>query len=151
MELGSTVTLLYTGKLEDGTVFGFATEEKPLKFQTGMDMIIDGLEEGIMDMTEVGEKKTIVVSQDRGYGEYLEDNKTEIPLEHIPVSDVKPGKRIWLSNPEDGTQIPATVLDIVDGMAYFDLNHPLAGHELTFDVEILDIEDAPEDFVPVKA
>ena len=47
MEIGSTVTLIYEGKLEDGTVFGYATKEDPMKFQTGMDMVIDGLEEGI--------------------------------------------------------------------------------------------------------
>ena len=48
MQLGSTVTLVYTGKLDDGTVFGFATEEKPMKFQTGMDMAIDGFEKAIL-------------------------------------------------------------------------------------------------------
>lgn len=150
MEIGSTVTLVYKGMLEDGTVFGYATEENPMKFQTGMDMVIDGLEEGIMEMTEVGEKKTIVVDQYKAYGEYLEDHTQKIPVEQIPVNNIKPGKRIWLSNSEDGTPMPATVIEVVDGVAHFDLNHPLAGHELTFEVEILEIEEPPENFVSAK-
>lgn len=150
MEIGSTVTLVYEGKLEDGTVFGFATEENPMKFQTGMDMVIDGLEEGILEMTGIGEKKTIVVDQYKAYGEYLDNFTQNIPEEQIPVGNLAPGKRVWLANSEDGNPMPATVLEVVDGIVKFDMNHPLAGHELTFEVEILDIEEPPEDFVSAK-
>ena len=133
MQLGSTVTLVYTGKLDDGTVFGFATKEKPMKFQTGMDMAIDGFEKAILEMNEAGEKKTFTVDEYGAYGEYLEGHVAKIPLEQIPVNDVKVGKRI--------------MLDITDGLVTFDLNHPLAGKSLTFEVELLEVEDAPEDFV----
>ncbi len=150
MEIGSTVTLTYEGKLEDGTVFGYATKEDPMKFQTGMDMVIDGLEEGIMGMNSVGEKKTIVVDQYKAYGEYLDDFIQKIPLEQIPVGNIRPGKRIWLSNSDDGNPTPATVIKVEDGMAIFDMNHPLAGHELTFEVEILEIEEPPENFVSAR-
>ena len=147
MQLGSTVTLAYTGKLDDGTVFGFATEEKPMKFQTGMDMAIEGFEKAILEMNEAGEKKTFTVDEYGAYGEYLEGHVAKIPLEQIPVNDVKVGKRIMLSSSEDGAPMPATVLDITDGLVTFDLNHPLAGKSLTFEVELLEVEDAPEDFV----
>ena len=147
MQLGSTVTLVYTGKLDDGTVFGFATKEKPMKFQTGMDMAIDGFEKAILEMNEAGEKKTFTVDEYGAYGEYLEGHVAKIPLEQIPVNDVKVGKRIMLSSSEDGAPMPATVLDITDGLVTFDLNHPLAGKSLTFEVELLEVEDAPEDFV----
>ena len=147
MQLGSTVTLVYTGKLDDGTVFGFATEEKPMKFQTGMDMAIDGFEKAILEMNEAGEKKTFTVDEYGAYGEYLEGHVAKIPLEQIPVNDVKVGKRIMLSSSEDGAPMPATVLDITDGLVTIDLNHPLAGKSLTFEVELLEVEDAPEDFV----
>ena len=146
MQLGSTVTLVYTGK-HDGTVFGFATEEKPMKFQTGMDMAIEGFEKAILEMNEAGEKKTFTVDEYGAYGEYLEGHVAKIPLEQIPVNDVKVGKRIMLSSSEDGAPMPATVLDITDGLVTFDLNHPLAGKSLTFEVELLEVEDAPEDFV----
>mgnify|MGYP000899964141 CR=1 FL=1 len=147
MQLGSTVTLVYKGKLDDGTVFGFATEEKPMKFQTGMDMAIDGFEKAILEMNEAGEKKTFTVDEYGAYGEYLEGHVAKIPVEQIPVNDVKVGKRIMLSSSEDGAPMPATVLDITDGLVTFDLNHPLAGKSLTFEVELLEVEDAPEDFV----
>ena len=147
MQLGSTVTLVYTGKLDDGTVFGFATEEKPMKFQTGMDMAIDGFEKAILEMNEAGEKKTFTVDEYGAYGEYLEGHVAKIPLEQIPVNDVKVGKRIMLSSSEDGAPMPATVLDITDGLVTIDLNHPQAGKSLTFEVELLEVEDAPEDFV----
>ena len=130
-----------------GTVFGFATEEKPMKFQTGMDMAIEGFEKAILEMNEAGEKKTFTVDEYGAYGEYLEGHVAKIPLEQIPVNDVKVGKRIMLSSSEDGAPMPATVLDITDGLVTFDLNHPLAGKSLTFEVELLEVEDAPEDFV----
>lgn len=149
MELGSTVTLTYKGTLDDGTVFGFADAEKPMKFQTGMDMAIDGFERAILEMNEVGEKRTFTVSEYDAYGEYLEEFTAEIPIEQIPAR-VEVGKRIWMSNSEDGTPTPATVLEVNNGVAKFDLNHPLAGKALTFEVEILEIEDAPENFVSAQ-
>ncbi len=148
MELGSTVTLIYTGKLEDGTVFGFAEKENPMKFQTGMDMTIDGFEKAILEMEEVGEKKSFIVDEYEGYGEYLEDYIAKIPGEQIPVSDLSVGKRVWLANSEDGSPMPATVIEVSkDGIVTFDLNHPLAGKKLLFEVELLEIEAAPENFV----
>lgn len=150
MELGSIVTLTYKGTLEDGTVFGFANADEPMKFQLGMDMAIDGFEEEIMAMNEVGEKKTFTVSEYKAYGEYLDDFTQKIPKEQIPVGNLKPGKRVNLVNSDDGTPMQATVISVSDGMVEFDLNHPLAGKKLTFEVEILEIEAAPENFVSAK-
>lgn len=147
MQLGSTVTLIYTGKLDDGTVFGYATEEEPMKFQTGMDMAIDGFEKAVLEMDAAGQKKTFVVNEYDAYGEYLDDHITKIPIEQIPVDNIEVGKRIWLSSSEDGAPMPATVLQVEGGVATFDLNHPLAGKNLTFEVELIEIEDAPENFV----
>lgn len=147
MQLGSTVTLVYTGTLDDGTVFGYATEEEPMKFQTGMDMAIDGFEKAILEMNEVGEKKTFVVDAYDAYGEYLEDHTTRIPIEQIPVDDIEVGKRIWLAGSADGAPMPAIVVKVEGDVATFDLNHPLAGKNLTFEVELLEIEEAPENFV----
>lgn len=146
MQLGSTVTLTYKGTLDDGTVFGVATPENPMKFQTGMDMAIDGFEKAILEMSEAGEKKTFTVSEYDAYGEYLEDYTARIPREQIPV-EVEVGKRIWLSSSEDGAPMPATVIEVERDVVTFDLNHPLAGKSLTFEVELLEVEDAPENFV----
>ncbi len=147
MQLGSTVTLTYRGTLEDGTEFGHATADEPMVFQTGMDMAIDGFEKAIMEMNEVGEKKTFVVDEYEAYGEYLDDYIARIPAEQIPVDNITVGKRIWLSNSEDGAPMPATVIKVERDEVTFDLNHPLAGKKLTFEVELLAIEQPPENFV----
>ena len=146
MKLGSTVTLAYTGTLEDGTVFGYASAEKPLKFQTGTDMVIDGLEKAILEMNgEIGEKKTVTLGQYDAYGERLDNFTQTIKRELIPFNPKK-GRRIWINDEEIG-KTPATIIDIVDGNIIVDMNHPLAGHDLTYELEILDFEDAPENFV----
>ncbi len=147
MELGSTVTLAYKGTLDDGTVFGYADAENPMVFQTGMDMAIDGFEKEILAMNEVGEKKTFVVGQYEAYGEYLEDFTQKIPMEQVPKGNVKPGQRIYIASSDDGRPTPVTVISVENGVVLFDMNHPLAGKDLTFEVEILGIEDAPENFV----
>jgi peptidylprolyl isomerase len=149
MELGSTVHIKYVGTLEDGTEFGSATEEKPLVFQTGMEMIIPGFEKEILEMNEVGEKKKFVVDQHDAYGEYLAEYTQKIPRDNIPVRDLYPGKRVWVYD-DSGQQIPLTVISVGDRNVEFDLNHPLAGHDLTFEVEIVKIEDAPENFVSAE-
>ncbi|NHM14196.1 peptidylprolyl isomerase [Eggerthellaceae bacterium zg-886] len=146
MQLGSTVTLTYKGTLDDGEVFGFATEENPMRFQTGMDMAIDGFEKAILEMNEVGERKTFTVDEHEAYGEYLEGHVAKIPVEQIPVGNIKVGRRIMLGS-DEGVPAPATVIEVNNGMVTFDLNHPLAGKALTFEVELLEVEDAPEDFV----
>ncbi len=145
MELGTTVTLAYRGTLDDGTMFGYADAEKPMVFQTGMDLVIDGLEREILEMNEVGEKKTFTVGMYDAYGEYLDNFTKRIKKELIPFS-VKPGRRIWINDEEIG-KTPATIIDIENGEVIVDMNHPLSGKDLTFEVEILALEEPPENFV----
>lgn len=150
MEIGSTVTLTYVGTLDDGTQFGFADEANPMKFQTGMDMVVDGFEEAILEMSEVGEEKEFTIDEYKAYGEYLDDFVQKIPMEQIPITNIKPGKRLNLINSDDGTPMQATVMAVEDGIAVIDMNHPLAGKHLTYKVKILDIEEPPENFVSAK-
>ena len=149
MELGSTVTLTYTGTLEDGTVFGRATKESPMRFQTGMDMAIDGFEKEILRMNAAGEKKTFVVGQYDAYGEYRDDYVQQIPVEQIPLRDVREGQRVWMAS-DEGAPTPVTVVKVENDSVTFDLNHPLAVKDLAFEVEILEIEGAPEDFAAMR-
>lgn len=146
MELGTTVTLTYKGTLEDGTVFGYADAEKPMTFQTGMEQAIDGLENAILEMEGVaGEKRTFTVDKYDAYGEYRDDYIDKIPVEALAMG-VKPGKRIWMWG-ENGEKMPTTVIDVDRDFVTVDMNHPLAGHDLTFEVEIISTEAAPEGFV----
>ena len=147
MELGSTVHLVYTGTLDDGSVFGTAKKEEPMVFQTGLDLTIPGFEREIMQM-EKGEKKTFTLGVYDAYGEYLEDFVQKIPRANVPI-EVEVGKRAWLTN-ETGERVPVTVKEINRDEVFFDMNHPLAGKELTFEVEILEIEDPPENFVSAQ-
>ena len=148
MKLGSTVRLIYTGKLKDGTVFGYAKPEEPMEFQTGMDLVIDGLEREIMQM-EAGEKKTFTIGMYDAYGEYLDDFIEVVPVENVPLKNVEIGNRIWLSG-ENGEKIPVKILDINSKEITFDMNHPLAGEDLTYEVEILSVEEPPEGWEPPK-
>ena len=150
MKLGSTVTLISKGTLNDGTVFGFADAENPMVFQTGMDQAIDGFEKEILAMEAAGEKKTFTVDQYEAYGEYLEDFTQRIPREQIPVDGLRPGRRVWMASSDDGNPMPVTVIEVDHNEVLFDMNHPLAGQDLTFEVEILEIEDAPENFVSAR-
>lgn len=141
MKLGSTVRLLYTGTLEDGTVFGYAKKEGPMEFQTGMDMTVPGFEREILEMS-AGEKKTFTLNQYDAYGEYIDDLVAVVPVENIPLRNIEVGMRIWMTD-ENGEKFPAKILEITPEEVTFDLNHPLAGQSLTYEVEILSV-DEPE-------
>ena len=149
MELGSTVTLTYKGTLKDGTVFGYATADEPMVFQTGMDMAIEGLEDNIMDLEEVGQKASFVVSMYDAYGERIDDNVQKIPTDRVPARNQVVGKRVWMGS-DDGDPQPVTVVAVDAEYVTFDMNHPLAGEDLYFDVEILDIQAPPEDFISAE-
>jgi len=146
MKLGSKVKLLYTGTLDDGTVFGYAKETQPMEFQTGMDLTIPGFEREVLTMSE-GEKKTFTLSEYDAYGEYLEDLVESVPVESVPLKNIEVGNRIFITV-EDGTRTPVTILDITGTEVVFDMNHPLAGKSLTFEVEILSVEEPEGDWQP---
>ena len=146
MKLGSTVTLLYNGTLEDGTVFGYAKPEQPMEFQTGMDLTIPGFEKEVLTMEE-GEKKTFTVGMYDAYGEYLDDLLETVPVEQVPLKSVEVGMRVLLAG-EDGEKIPVKIHDITGTDITFDMNHPLAGQDLTFEVEILKVVEPEEGWQP---
>ena len=146
MKLGSTVKLLYTGTLDDGTVFGYAKPEQPMEFQTGMDLTIPGFEREILTMS-AGDKKTFTLSEYDAYGEYLDGLLETVPVENVPLKNVEVGMRIWVAG-EDGEKIPVTIHDITGTEITFDMNHPLAGKQLTFEVEILSVDEPEGDWKP---
>ncbi len=146
MKLGSTVTLLYTGTLEDGTVFGYAKESEPMVFQTGMDLTIPGFEKEVLEMEE-GEKKTFTVGMYDAYGEYLDDLLEVVPTENVPLKNIEVGMRVFLAA-DDGERVPVTIKDITSKEVTFDMNHPLAGNDLTFEVEVVSVEEPPEGWTP---
>ena len=135
---GDTVKVHYTGKLDDGTVFDSSKERDPLEFTLGERGVIQGFQEIISGM-EPGDSKTSTIPVDKAYGPRNTELIVEIPRSRVP-EDVNPqtGEHVYLARP-DGQTIPVFVVETNDTAITVDANHPLAGEELTFEVELVEI------------
>ena len=137
VETGKQVKLNYTGKFEDGTVFDTSLQEgrEPLRTMLGQGNLIPGFEKGLLGMSE-GESKTITIEPVEGYGEYLDGLVTTVPPTQVPAT-VKVGD-VLQSQGDRGT-MNVTVKEINEEGVKLDANHPLAGKNLVFEVEVLEI------------
>ncbi|KPQ07145.1 MAG: peptidylprolyl isomerase [Rhodobacteraceae bacterium HLUCCA12] len=135
---GDTVHFHYTGTLGDGSVFDSSEGREPLSFTLGSGQIIPGLDAAIDGMS-VGEAKTVTIPSDQAYGEYDPQARQAVPRDQIPEHiPVEPGTMLQMQSPE-GQAIPVTVAEADDQQVVLDANHPLAGQDLTFAVEIVAI------------
>jgi len=133
---GDTVRVHYTGRLEDGTVFDTSLGRDPIEFVLGAGQVIAGFEEAIVGMSP-GESKVVKVLAEQAYGPYrpelvVEINRNEVP----PELDLEVGLQLVLRQPE-GQLIPVTVTELSESMVTLDANHPLAGQDLTFDIQLI--------------
>ena len=136
---GDTVHFHYTGSLEDGTVFDSSEGREPLSFTVGSGQIIPGLDAAIDGMS-VGEQKTVTVAAKDAYGAWQEEARQAIPREQIPSHiPLEPGTQLQMQTPE-GQAIPVMVAEVGDAEVVLDANHPLAGKDLTFAVELVAID-----------
>jgi FKBP-type peptidyl-prolyl cis-trans isomerase 2 len=135
---GDTVTVNYTGKFEDGTVFDTSMVEgrEPIKTKLGEGNLISGFENGLIDMG-VGEKKTITINPADAYGEYNEQMIQEVPKTQMP-GEVEVG--ITLQADTQMGPINFVVKEVKEETVVLDANHPLAGKTLVFDLELVDVE-----------
>ncbi|MCM5662961.1 FKBP-type peptidyl-prolyl cis-trans isomerase [Galbibacter mesophilus] len=134
-----TVKVHYTGKLEDGQVFDSSLEREPLEFTLGQGQLIPGFENGILNMS-VNEKKTINIPSSEAYGDVREELFQEIPKSELP-ENIEPQKGMGLvSRTPEGREIQLVVADVKNESIVVDANHPLAGKDLTFDIEVLEIK-----------
>ncbi|MCI8468804.1 MAG: peptidylprolyl isomerase [Eggerthellaceae bacterium] len=132
------VRVAYTGYLEDGTVFDSSEQSGPLEFQTDCGQVIKGLDDAVQ-VLEVGQKERVRIPCEFAYGPYDERNVQKRDLRYIPNAEELPvGQTISFFGPV-GQKVPAKVLKVEDGFAYLDFNHRLAGKDLIFDVEVLEI------------
>jgi FKBP-type peptidyl-prolyl cis-trans isomerase SlpA len=132
------VKVHYTGTLEDGQVFDSSLQREPLEFTMGAGQMIPGFEKGILDM-ELNEKKTINIPSTEAYGEPNDDLTQEVPMQHLPA-DIKPEVGMNLvSQTPDGQQMQFVVTKVNDDSIVVDGNHPLAGKDLTFEIEVVGI------------
>ncbi len=135
---GDTVKIHYTGRLQDGTVFDSSSDREPLKFNIGSGQVIPGFEEAVTGMV-VGEKKTTQVSCDKAYGERNPSMVMVVDREHVP-SEIEPevGQRLEVGSP-NGELLAVTIVDVNEENITLDANPPLAGEDLTFDIELVEI------------
>ncbi len=136
---GDHVAVHYTGKLEDGTVFDTSANRDPLEFVVGSGTVVPGFEEAVVGM-EPGEAKSTEVSSEKAYGETREELVISVKREEVPPDvDLSVGQRLALRAP-DNREIPVTVTDVDDTSVTLDANHPLAGKDLFFDIELVAIK-----------
>jgi len=132
---GDTISLEYTGKLTDGTVFDTSIGSEPLEFVAGAKQVITGFDNAVLGM-KIGEEKTFTILPEEAYGSrqdalIIDMNKTQL----TEMIGIEPYVGMELTS-ENG---PVVVVDLNDENATIDLNHPLAGKELIFTVKILKI------------
>lgn len=136
---GDTVKIHYTGKLEDETVFDSSVNREPLQFTIGAGKIIPGVEQGIIGMSP-GESKTMKVSSDKAYGPHRPELVEEIERKKLPnYLQLEAGKMLQIQQP-NGQTIRVLITDVTESKVTLDGNHPLAGKELIFDIQLLEIK-----------
>ncbi len=135
---GDKVRIDYTGKFEDGSIFMTTLMDGPIQFILGEGRVIPGFEKAIIGM-EIGEWKSIHLSQEEAYGPYIEGNIMVEDRSQMP-KDFEPevGERFQIREP-NGHLRHATILSFTDTQITFDMNHPLAGKDLTFDINLVEI------------
>ncbi|HLY72354.1 MAG TPA: peptidylprolyl isomerase [Puia sp.] len=144
---GDTVKVHYHGKLTDGTTFDTSAGRDPLEFEVGSGMMIKGFDDGVLDMT-VGEKKTISIAPEDAYGPSDPDNILEFPMANFP-EDMKPQVGMQLNMRDNtGNTFPVVISEVKEESVLLDANHPLAGKELIFDIELVDIKGVSRIIMP---
>lgn len=135
---GDVVRVHYTGKLTNGEKFDSSEGREPLEFTVGAGMMIKGFDAAMPGMN-VGEKKTINIAPVDAYGEKSEEAIIEFPKENVPEDiNLEPGMSLTLSN-QAGQPVPVIVVEVKDKAIILDANHFLAGQELVFDIELVEI------------
>lgn len=135
---GDSVKVHYTGKLKDGTIFDSSKGREPLAFQVGAGQMIKGFDAAV-DGMEVGDIKTAEIPAAEAYGESRQDLMFDVPKSDLP-EDLKPevGQQLAMTQP-NGQQVPVTVAKVEEDKVVIDANHQLAGKDLIFDIELVEI------------
>ena len=136
---GNTVKVHYTGKDETGQVFDSSRGRQPLEFTLGRRMMIPGFEAAVMGMS-VGESKTVTIPADEAYGPRREELMLRSPQRAGPTERGARGGDCLEVRLATGQLAPVTVAEVTDEAIVLDANHPLAGKDLTFDIEVVEIE-----------
>jgi len=144
---GDTVKVHYSGRLNDGATFDSSDGREPLEFKVGSGQVIKGFDDGVTGMS-VGDKRTLQIPVNDAYGPKDDNMVVEFPKENFP-SDLNPevGMQLNMTN-GSGQVIPVVIVEIEEDTVILDANHPLAGQDLTFDIELIGIEGASMIIMP---
>ena len=134
----NTVKVNYTGKLSDGQIFDSSEGKEPIEFTLGEGRLIPGFEKGLIDMT-LNEKKTITIAKEEAYGDVNDSLIQEVKKTELP-QDMAPQVGMGLvSKSPDGQEINLVITEVKEDSVIIDGNHPLAGRDLIFDLEVVAI------------
>ena len=144
---GDKIKVHYHGKLTNGETFDSSEGKEPLEFVVGSGQVIKGFDEGVMGM-QVGDKKTVDIPVADAYGAKQDEMLIEFPKDQFPP-DMKPevGMQLMMSN-GSGQNFPVRVAEVKEDSVVLDANHPLAGEDLTFDLELVSIEPSSRIIMP---
>lgn len=138
VKTGDKVKVHYHGKLTSGETFDSSAGREPLEFEVGSGMVIKGFEDGVTGMI-VGDKKTINIPFDMAYGPRNPDMVIEMPKDKFPKDlDIEVDMSLGMSD-QQGQQFQVTIVEIKEDVVMLDANHPLAGQDLVFDLELVEI------------
>ncbi|MBT4501380.1 MAG: peptidylprolyl isomerase [Gemmatimonadetes bacterium] len=135
---GDTVKVHYTGKLDSGMVFDSSVDRDPLEFTIGEGQIIPGFEDAVIGMGP-GEATTTTIPPEQAYGPYREDMTMQVERSQLP-KDLEPeiGQRLQ-GQQENGETVHFAITEVSEESVTLDGNHPLAGKELIFEIELVEI------------
>ncbi len=135
---GDTVNVHYTGKLDDGTIFDTSTDGEPMQFTIGDEQVIPGFEQAVIGM-EPGESKTTTIPCEEAYGPHHPEMIIEVDRGRLPEgAEPEVNQRFQVSQP-DGQTFMVRVTEVSETQVKMDANHPLAGQNLTFDIQLAGI------------
>jgi FKBP-type peptidyl-prolyl cis-trans isomerase 2 len=138
VKTGDKVKVHYHGKLTNGETFDSSEGRSPLEFEVGKGMVIKGFDDGVTGMA-IGEKKTINIPVDDAYGPINPDMLIEMPKDRFPKDmEIKEGVPLMMSD-GSGQNFQVVVAEVKDDSVILDANHPLAGQDLIFDIELVEI------------
>jgi peptidylprolyl isomerase len=145
---GDKVKVHYHGKLTNGETFDSSKGREPLEFEVGSGMVIKGFDDGVTGMT-VGEKKTVTIPYAEAYGPQNEEMIIDVPKDRFPKDmEIELGMPLGMSDGQ-GNNYQVIVVEIKDDSVLLDANHPLAGKDLVFDLELVEIvEKSPLIIMP---
>ena len=144
---GDKVKVHYHGRLDNGETFDKSEGREPLEFEVGSGNVIKGFDEGVTGMA-VGDKKTINIPFDQAYGARNPEMIIEMPKDRFPKEmELEVGLPLVMSDGQ-GQQFQVVIAEIKDDVVLLDANHPLAGQDLTFDLELVEIVNKPLIILP---